>query len=77
MFENERRLGGFTDHALVGRGTGLFREGFGQVHMMAQLALKKKQAVQVGSGSGVRLRFCFCLSPASLTPNRFGTEFIS
>jgi hypothetical protein len=38
----------------VGRGTGLFTEGIRQLHMMVKLALKKKQAVQIGSGSGVR-----------------------
>lgn len=35
---------------IVDRGTGLFTEGVGKVHMMAQLALKEKQAVQIGSG---------------------------
>jgi hypothetical protein len=39
---------------LVGHGTGLFTEGTGQVHMMIQLVLKKRQAVMVGSGSGVK-----------------------
>ena len=39
---------------LVSRGTGLFSEGTGQVHMLTQLALKKKQSVMVGFGSGVR-----------------------
>ncbi|KAG0651163.1 hypothetical protein D0Z07_2622 [Hyphodiscus hymeniophilus] len=31
----------------------LFTEGFGQVHMMVQLALKKRHAVHIGSGSGI------------------------
>ncbi|KAH8602987.1 NAD dependent epimerase/dehydratase family protein [Bisporella sp. PMI_857] len=38
---------------IFGRGTGLFTEGVGQVHMLTELALKAKQAVMVGSGSGI------------------------
>ncbi len=37
----------------VGPGTGFFTLGFGQVHMVAQASLKKKQAVMIGAGSGV------------------------
>lgn len=36
-----------------GRGTGLFTEGVGQIHQMIQLALKREQAVMIGSGIGV------------------------
>lgn len=39
---------------IFGRGTGSFTLGVGQVHMMTQLALKKKQSVMLGTGSGVR-----------------------
>ncbi|PMD64312.1 NAD dependent epimerase/dehydratase family protein [Hyaloscypha bicolor E] len=38
---------------IFGPGTGSFTLGFGQVHMMVQAALKRKQAVMVGAGSGV------------------------
>ncbi|TVY42566.1 hypothetical protein LSUB1_G001216 [Lachnellula subtilissima] len=38
---------------IFGPGTGLFTLGSGQVHQMMQLALKKKQAVMLGSGSGI------------------------
>jgi hypothetical protein len=40
----------------VGRGTGPFgkaSKGSGQVHMMVQLALERKEAVMMGSGSGI------------------------
>jgi hypothetical protein len=39
--------------SIVGPGTGSFTLGFGQLHMMVQVALKKKQAVMIGEGSGV------------------------
>ncbi|TVY59233.1 hypothetical protein LCER1_G000238 [Lachnellula cervina] len=38
---------------IFGPGTGWFTLGVGQVHQMMQLALKKKQAVMLGSGSGI------------------------
>ncbi len=38
---------------IFGRGTGSFTLGVGQVHMMTQLCLKKKQSVMLGRGSGV------------------------
>ncbi|KAH9221701.1 NAD dependent epimerase/dehydratase family protein [Leptodontidium sp. 2 PMI_412] len=38
---------------IFGRGTGSFTLGVGQVHMMTQLSLKKKQSVMLGSGSGI------------------------
>ncbi|TVY27422.1 hypothetical protein LHYA1_G004183 [Lachnellula hyalina] len=38
---------------IFGPGTGLFTLGSGQVHQIMQLALKKKQAVMLGSGSGI------------------------
>ncbi|KAH7417372.1 NAD dependent epimerase/dehydratase family protein [Cadophora sp. MPI-SDFR-AT-0126] len=38
---------------IFGRGTGSFTLGVGQVHMMTQLALKKKQSVMIGTGSGI------------------------
>jgi hypothetical protein len=38
---------------LVGPGTGSFTLGVGQVHMMTQLSLKKKESVMIGEGSGV------------------------
>jgi hypothetical protein len=52
-----------TDNLTVGRGTGLFTDGIGQLHMMIQLALKKKRAVQIGSGSGVREPLGFPVLP--------------
>jgi len=42
-----------ADERIVGPGTGSFTRGFGQVHMMVQAALKRKQAVAVGKGEGV------------------------
>lgn len=38
---------------IFGPGTGSFTLGFGQVHMVTQLALAKKQSVMIGAGSGV------------------------
>ncbi|KUJ22707.1 NAD dependent epimerase/dehydratase family protein [Mollisia scopiformis] len=38
---------------IFGPGTGFFTLGFGQVHMVAQLALKKKQSVMIGHGEGI------------------------
>ncbi|CZR50992.1 related to NAD dependent epimerase/dehydratase family protein [Phialocephala subalpina] len=38
---------------IFGPGTGFFTLGFGQIHMIVQLALKKKQSVTVGPGEGV------------------------
>jgi len=38
---------------IFGRGTGSFTLGVGQVHMMTQLGLKKKQSVMLGTGSGI------------------------
>ena len=52
-----------VDHLIVGRGTGLFTDGIGQLHMMIQLALKKRQAVRIGSGSGVSDPLCFPVLP--------------
>ncbi|KAG4437897.1 hypothetical protein IFR05_006616 [Cadophora sp. M221] len=40
---------------IFGRGTGSFTLGVGQVHMITQLSLKKKQSVMLGSGSGNRV----------------------
>lgn len=37
----------------VGPGTGSFTLGFGQVHMLVQASLKRKQAVMIGTGSGI------------------------
>lgn len=37
-----------------GPGTGSFTLGFGQLHMMVQVTLKRKQAVIIGTGSGVK-----------------------
>ena len=54
-----------TDNLAVGRGTGIFTDGIGQLHMMIQLALKKKQAVQIGSGSGVREPLGFPVFPTN------------
>lgn len=39
---------------IYGPGTGFFTLGFGQVHMVAQMSIKRKRAVTVGPGSGVR-----------------------
>ncbi|KAE9381141.1 NAD(P)-binding protein [Stipitochalara longipes BDJ] len=62
---------------IFGPGTGSFTLGFGQIHMMVQAALKRKQAVMVGKGSGVWSRIhildlttlYFLLVQATLSPD--------
>jgi hypothetical protein len=64
---------------IFGPGTGSFTLGFGQVHMVAQMAIKRQQSVMIGAGSGVgqflRQYTCTC-ALCTNNPFRSGTEFI-
>lgn len=46
-----------TPPLIFGPGTGSFTLGFGQMHMVTQLALEKNQSVMIGAGSGVNSNY--------------------